>query len=127
MEKKMGLLDIFKLKATVLPVELTPLNFQPSIKNSPVPVLVDFYSNTCAPCAQMAKTVTKFATDFQGRIRVGAFNIEQDKEGKIVVPFKVRSVPTLIIFNKGEAVETFVGVTGYLKLQEALEKLEGKK
>lgn len=123
----MGMFDLFKLKARVLPVELTPLNFHPSIKNSPVPVLVDFYSNTCAPCALMAKTVTKFATDFQGRIRVGAFNIEKDTEGKIVVPFKVRAVPTLILFNKGEAVETFVGVTGYLKLQEALEKLEGKK
>lgn len=124
----MGLLDFLKLKATVMPVELTPLNFHPSIKNSPLPVLVDFYSNTCAPCAMMAKTVTKFATDFQGRVRVGAFNIEQDTEGKIVVPFKVRAVPTLIMFNKGEAVETFVGVTGYLKLQEALEKVEkGKK
>jgi thioredoxin 1 len=123
----MGLFDFLKLKPTVMPVELTPLNFHPSIKNSPLPVLVDFYSNTCAPCAMMAKTVTKFATDFQGRIRVGAFNIEQDKDGKIVVPFKVRAVPTLIMFNKGEPVETFVGVTGYLKLQEALEKIEGKK
>jgi thioredoxin-like negative regulator of GroEL len=120
----MGLLDIFKLKAKVLPVELNPVNFSPSIKNSPVPVLVDFYSNTCAPCAQMAKTVTKFATDFQGRVRVGAFNIESDETGKIVVPFKVRAVPTLIYFNKGEPVETFVGVTGYLKLKEVLERLE---
>ncbi|HDT11421.1 MAG TPA: thiol reductase thioredoxin [bacterium] len=120
----MGLLDIFKLKATVMPVELNPANFMPSIKNSPVPVLVDFYSNSCGPCAQMAKTVTKFATDFQGKVRVGAFNVEQDKEGKILAPMKVRSVPTLIFFNKGEAVETFVGLTGYLKLQEALEKIE---
>jgi len=120
----MGLFDILKLKPKVLPVELNPANFSPSIKNSPVPVLVDFYSNTCAPCAQMAKTVTKFATDFQGRVRVGAFNIENDENGKIVVPFKVRAVPTLIFFNKGEPVETFVGVTGYLKLKESLEKLE---
>ncbi|HNW81314.1 MAG TPA: thioredoxin domain-containing protein [bacterium] len=123
----MGVLDIFKLKTRVLPVELTTLNFNASIKNSPVPVLVDFYSNTCLPCRQMAKTVTKFATDFQGRIRVGAFNIEQDTEGKIVIPNKVRAVPTLIIFVKGEPVETFTGLTGYLKLQESLEKIEAKK
>ena len=122
----MGILNLFKLKARVMPVELTPSNFHPSIKNSPVPVLVDFYSNTCAPCVQMAKTVTKFATDFQGRIRVGAFNIENDEEGKIVVPFKVRAVPTLIVFNKGIPVETFVGVTGYIKLKEVLEKIEKK-
>ena len=120
----MGLLDILKLKPKVMPVELTPANFKPSIKNSPVPVLVDFYSNSCGPCAQMAKTVTKFATEFQGRVRVGAFNVEQDKEGKILAPMKVRSVPTLIYFKNGEPVETFIGLTGYLKLQEALEKIE---
>jgi thioredoxin 1 len=123
----LGLLDIFKLKQQVLPVELTPSNFTPSIKNSPVPVIVDFYSNSCGPCAQMAKTITKFATDFQGRVRVGAFNVEQDKDGKILAPMKIRSVPTIIIFNKGEIVETFIGLTGYLKLQEALENIEGKK
>ncbi len=123
----MGLLNIFKLKPTVVPVELSPENFMPSIKNSPVPVLVDFYSTKCGPCAQMAKTVTKFATDFQGRVRVGAFNVEQDKEGKILVPMKVRSVPTLVFFHKGEIVETFVGMTGYLKMQDALEKIEGGK
>ena len=123
----MGLLDIFKLKPKVMPVELTVANYHPSIKNSPVPVLIDFYSTTCGPCAQMAKTVTKFATDFQGRIRVGAFNVEQDRDGKILAPLKVRSVPTLVLYHKGEVVETFVGVTGYLKLQDALEKIEGKK
>lgn len=123
----MGLFDIFKLKPRVLPVELTTQNFSASVKNSPVPVLVDFYSTTCLPCRQMAKTVTKFATDFQGRVRVGAFNIEEDKDGKIVIPYKIRAVPTLIIFVKGEPVETFTGLTGYLKLQEALEKIEAKK
>lgn len=122
----MGLFDFLKLKKRILPVELNVENFNPSIKNSPVPVLVDFYSNTCAPCATMARTATKFATDFQGRVRVGAFNIEQDTEGKIVVPNKVRAVPTLIFYHKGNIVETFVGLTGYIKLKEALEKIEEK-
>ena len=117
-------LDMLKPKKTVVPVELTPENFFPSIQNSPVPVLVDFYSLTCLPCRQMAKTVTKFATDFQGRVRVGAFHTALDTEGKILVPLKVRAVPTLIFFNKGRPVETFVGLTGYLKLVDSLERIE---
>lgn len=120
----MGFLDFLKLKRRIEPTELNVDNFYPSLVNSPVPVLVDFYSTTCMPCRQMAKTVTKFATDFQGRIRVGAFNIENDPEGKILPELKVRAVPTLIFFQKGKPVETFTGLTGYLKLQEKLEELE---
>ncbi len=120
----MGLLDFLKPKKRVIPAELSVDNFWPSIKNSPVPVLVDFYSTTCIPCREMAKTVTKFATDFQGRIRVGAFNVEQDVEGKLLPGFGIRAVPTLIFFHKGVQVETLVGLSGYFKLKEILEKLE---
>ncbi len=119
-----ALWEMIRPKRTIVPVELTPENFHASIRNSPVPVLVDFYSLTCIPCRQMAKTVTKFATDFHGRVRVGAFNTALDTQGKILVPFQVRSVPTLVLFNKGKPVETFVGITGYLKLAEALERIE---
>ncbi len=116
--------EMIRPKRTIVPVELTPENFHASIRNSPVPVLVDFYSLTCGPCRQMARTVTKFATDFYGRVRVGAFNTVLDTEGKILGPLRVRAVPTLVLFNKGKPVETFVGLTGYLKLVEALEKIE---
>jgi len=119
-----ALWDMLKPRRTVVPVELTPENFHPSIQRSPVPVLVDFYSLTCIPCRQMAKTVTKFASDFHGRVRVGAFNTALDTNGKILVPLQVRSVPTLVFFNKGRPVEAFAGITGYLKLVEALEKIE---
>jgi len=116
--------DAIRPKRRILPVELNVDNFNASIQNSPVPVLVDFYSLTCVPCRQMAKTVIKFATDYQGRIRVGAFNTEQDTQGKILAPLKIRSVPTLVFFNKGKPIEAFVGITGYLKIAEALEKIE---
>ncbi len=119
-----ALWEFIKPKPTVVPVELTPENFHSSLRNSPVPVLVDFYSLTCIPCRQMAKTVSKFASDFHGRVRVGAFNTALDTEGKILAPLRVRAVPTLIFFVKGRPVETFVGITGYLKLAEALERIE---
>ena len=120
----MGFKDFFKPKKLVTPAELTPQNFAVSLNNSPVPVLVDFYSTTCVPCRQMAKTVTKFATDFQGRVRVGAFNVGQPKADRISSRFSIRAVPTIILFKKGKPVETFVGLTGYMKLKEALEQHE---
>lgn len=108
----------------VYPVELSNETFFPSLKNSPVPVVVDFYVEKSQPCNMVYSTLTKFATDFKGRARVGAFNLSQDTEGKIIVPCKIKAVPTIGIFIKDEPFEMLEGVAGYLKIQEAFEKAE---
>lgn len=110
----------------VYPVELSNETFYPSLKNSPVPVIVDFYVEKSQPCSMVYSTLTKFATDFKGRARVGAFNLAQDTEGKIIVPCKIKAVPTVGIFIKDEPVEMIEGVAGYLKIQELFEKVEQK-
>ena len=110
----------------VYPVELSNETFYPSLKNSPVPLIVDFYVEKSQPCAMVYSTLTKFATDFKGRARVGAFNLAQDTDGKIIVPCKIKAVPTIGIFIKDEPVEMIEGVAGYLKIQELFEKVEQK-
>lgn len=120
----MGFLSFLLPKEKVYPVELNVDNFYPSIKNSPVPVIVDFYVDKSMPCAQLYQTLTKFATDFKGRVRVGAFNAILDTEGKILAPLKIKAVPTLVYFYKGEPVEVSEGVAGYLVIQEVIEKIE---
>lgn len=110
----------------VYPVELSNETFFPSLKNSPVPVIVDFYVEKSQPCSMVYQTLIKFATDFKGRARVGAFNLAQDTNGKIIVPCKIKAAPTIGIFIKDEPVEMIEGVAGYLKIQEAFEKAEEK-
>lgn len=122
----MGFLDFLIPKTKVYPVELTLQNFYPSVKNSPVPVIVNFYLCKSPACEIIYRTLIKFATDFQGRVRVGAFNVEQDVEGKILIPYKIRTIPTLLILYKGEPVKTLEGAIGYLKIQDAIEKIEAK-
>ncbi len=121
----MGFFDFLKPKTH--PVELTSENLKPSVDNSPLPVLVDFYSTSCGPCQQTARTVTKFATDFKNEVRVGMFNIENENSGKILRQYEIRSVPTLIFFINGAPVERFNGLTGYLKLKDALKKINNQK
>ena len=106
----------------VYPVELSNETFFPSLKNSPV----DFYVEKSQPCNMVYSTLTKFATDFKGRARVGAFNLAQDTDGKIIVPCKVKAIPTIGIFIKDEPFEMLEGVAGYLKIQEAFERAEEK-
>ena len=125
----MGFLKILKdllPHEKVYPVELSNETFFPSLKNSPVPVVVDFYVEKSQPCSMVYSTLTKFATDFKGRARVGAFNLAQDTEGKIIVPCKIKAAPTVGIFIKDEPVEMIEGVAGYLKIQELFEKVEQK-
>ncbi len=110
----------------IYPVELSNETFYPSLKNSPVPVIIDFYVEKSQPCSMVYSTLTKFATDFKGRARVGAFNLAQDTEGKIIVPCKIKAAPTIGIFIKDEPVEMIEGVAGYLKIQELFEKVEQK-
>ena len=110
----------------VYPVELSMETFYPSLKNSPVPVIVDFYVEKSQPCNMVYSTLTKFATDFKGRARVGAFNLAQDTDGKTIVPCKIKAAPTIGIFIKDEPVEMIEGVAGYLKIQELFEKVEQK-
>lgn len=126
----MGLLKILGSllpKEKVYPTELSKDNFYPSLKNSNVPVVVDFYVDRSMPCSRVYQTLVKFATDFNGRARVGAFNIEQDPDGKkILIPCKIQAIPTVAIFIKDEPVELLEGVSGYLKIQEAVERAEAK-
>jgi len=118
----MGLLNFLKPKRKVIPLDLNGDNFNKAIKNSQKPVLVDFFSPTCAPCKQMASTFTKFATDFQDQVNVASVDVSLEENEKIVTDYKVRSVPTIIIFNKGKMVELNVGITGYNQLKEMVEK-----
>jgi len=118
----MGLLDFLKPKKAVYPTQLTAVNFWSAVKNSDKPVLVDFFSETCVPCRKMGPTITKFATDLQGKVNVAAFDVGQNDAGKISGKLGIRGVPTLIVFSKGKEVGRNVGLTGYNKLKEMVEK-----
>ncbi|MDD4970286.1 MAG: thioredoxin [Paludibacter sp.] len=71
-------------------------------------VLVDFWAAWCAPCRMMAPVLNDVAGDLTGNQRVGKINIEQQK--LLVNQFKVRSIPTLILFSNGKEVKRFVGI-----------------
>lgn len=125
MEKRLFVKNIFnaiKPKRRVQPLELNVDNFWQAVKNSQKPVFVEFYSDTCIYCGRMLSTLEKFGTDFSDDVNIAKFNVGRDTEGKIVIPFKIRSVPTLIFFKNGVAVEEKTGLTGYNQLQEMLQK-----
>jgi len=85
---------------------LTDKNFQQQTKNKVV--LVDFWATWCAPCRMMAPVLNDVASELTGNSLVGKINIEQHQA--LAQKFKVRSIPTLILFKNGTEINRFVGI-----------------
>ena len=85
---------------------LTEKNFQQQTKNKVV--LVDFWAAWCAPCRMMAPVLNDVASELSGNSHVGKVNIEQYQS--LAQKFKVRSIPTLILFKNGAEINRFVGI-----------------
>ena len=90
-------------------IKVTTENFESEVKNSSVPVLVDFYADWCGPCKIMGPVIEELAKEVEGQAKVGKLNV--DEESDLAVEYNVMSIPTIIIFKNGEEAKRFVGVT----------------
>ena len=88
-------------------VRLTKNNFRDEVLNSDIPVLVDFWATWCGPCRMVAPIVEEIADEYDGRIKVGKVNV--DEEPELAMQFRVASIPTLMVFKNGHLVNTAVG------------------
>ena len=85
---------------------LTEQNFRQQTQNKVV--LVDFWATWCAPCRMMAPVLNEVASELKGNSQVGKVDIQQYQS--LARKFKVRSIPTLILFKNGVEVNRFVGI-----------------
>jgi thioredoxin 1 len=88
-------------------IELSDSNFDAEVMKSDVPVLVDFWAPWCGPCRAIAPAVEEISSSYQGKLKVGKLNV--DESPQTTMKFGIRSIPTLIVFKGGMAVEQIIG------------------
>jgi thioredoxin 1 len=95
---------------------LTDGNFDATIQNSAVPVLVDFWAEWCAPCRRLAPAVDAIAAEMEGKVLVAKVNVDENPAtpGR----FGVRGIPTLILFKGGKVVDQVVGLVSKDELKQ---------
>lgn len=100
--------------------KLTTANFDEEVLSSDMPVLVDFYADWCGPCKMMAPIVEELAKKYDGKLKVGKCNI--DEENGLAARYRVMSIPTIIIFSGGQIKETIIGAVPQKELEDKIGK-----
>ena len=85
------------------------------------PVLIDFWATWCAPCRMLSPVVVELAEELQGKLVVGKLNV--DDNPRTAAQYGIMSIPTLLIFQKGEVVRQVVGFLPKRQLQAKLADL----
>ncbi|MBM4417596.1 MAG: thioredoxin [Chloroflexi bacterium] len=99
-------------------VAVTDTTFQKEVLSSSQPVLVDFWAAWCGPCKAVAPIVEEIARETQGKLKVA--KIDVDENPNMPQQFGVMSLPTLIVFKGGRAVERLIGYQPKARMMQAI-------
>lgn len=100
--------------------EINKDEFQ-KVLDSKIPVLVDFYAQWCGPCRKLTPVLEQIQNEYQEEIKI--YKIDSDNNGEIIKEYGVMGLPTLILFQNGEAKEIMTGMMPKSAIVSNIKKL----
>jgi thioredoxin 1 len=103
--------------------EFTDGNWKSEVLDSSIPVVVDFWAPWCQPCQRLAPTIEKLAGDYEGKVKFGKMNTDQNQD--IPGSLRISAIPTVLFFQNGKEVTEarLIGVNPENKFKESLAML----
>jgi len=91
-------------------------NFDSEVLHSSLPVLLEFGAPWCAPCKRLEPILLQLAQEWQGKARFAKLDV--DESAAVTMKYQVMTVPTVILFKNGAAVERLVGLQARARIEE---------
>tara|TARA_Y100001934_G_scaffold204583_1_gene241877 strand:+ start:180 stop:503 length:324 start_codon:yes stop_codon:yes gene_type:complete len=102
-------------------INITPDNFDSEVKESTVPVLVDFWAEWCGPCKMLSPILDELAEEKGDSCKIAKVNIDDCRD--LAVEYGVKSIPMLLFFNQGEVKDEVVGVVNKAAISSKLDAI----
>ncbi|PTX46311.1 thioredoxin [Allosediminivita pacifica] len=101
-------------------VAVTDATFDQEVKNSDVPVVVDFWAEWCGPCKQIGPALEELSKEYDGKIKVAKVDVDQNPN--TAAAMGVRGIPALFIFKDGQVISNRAGAAPKAALQSWIDE-----
>ncbi|HEU4444620.1 MAG: thioredoxin [Nitrososphaeraceae archaeon] len=101
------------------PIVLTDSNFASEVTKYPI-MLVDFWAPWCGPCKMVSPIIEQLSREYSGRVAFGKVNVDENQ--RIAASFGIQSIPTLMIFKGGKAVDVIIGAMPKAQIEMKLKQ-----
>ena len=97
-------------------LEINNDNFNEEVNENKDTLIIDFWAEWCGPCKLLSPIIEELAKEFEGKIYFAKVNFDNNQD--LAMKFSIRSIPTLLLFKKGQLKDTKVGLLSKSDLKD---------